>query len=195
MQGTTGFEYKAWPKTARLKRSMIITEKLDGTNACIYINDDATEVGAQSRNRIITPDNDNAGFARWVWGNAGSLADTLGPGYHYGEWWGSGIQRGYGLVNGDKRFSLFNSERWSVDDLAAVDQLGVVPVLYRGAFDTAIVDEMLEWLAGRGSVAEPGFVRPEGVIVYLPAARAGFKVLVENDELPKSVAEAVAVSG
>ena len=191
MQGTSEFEFKAWPKTARLKRSMILTEKLDGTNACIYVNDDATEVGAQSRNRVITPENDNAGFARWVWENAGGLADTLGPGYHYGEWWGNGIQRTYGLGQGDKRFSLFNSERWDAADVASVIQLGVVPVLYRGAFDTAVIDDVVADLARGGSAAAPGFMRPEGVIVYLPAARSGFKVLVENDELPKSVVEAV----
>lgn len=189
--GTAEFEFKAWPKTARLRRGMVITEKLDGTNACIYINEDSSEVGAQSRNRVITPDNDNAGFANWVWGNAGALADTLGPGYHYGEWWGSGIQRTYGLVNGDKRFSLFNSERWTPEDVAGVDRLEVVPVLHRGAFDTAKIDAVVADLVRNGSEAVRGFMRPEGVIVYLPAARTGFKVLVENDELPKSVVEAV----
>lgn len=195
MRTLSDFEFRPWGKTPRLKRSMIITEKIDGTNACIYINEDSSEVGAQSRNRVITPDNDNAGFANWVWGNAGALADTLGPGYHYGEWWGSGIQRTYGLANGDKRFSLFNSERWSAEDVAGVDRLEVVPVLHRGAFDTAKIDAVVADLVRNGSEAAQGFMRPEGVIVYLPAARTGFKVLVENDELPKSVAEAVVVGG
>lgn len=183
------FEFKPWPKTPRLKRSIVITEKIDGTNACIYVNDDQTFVGAQSRNRIVTPDNDNAGFARWVYANAGALADTLGPGYHYGEWWGSGIQRAYGLKNGDKRFSLFNADRWQshADELAAVDSLGVVPVLYRGDFTTNAVDDTVAELAESGSrVAD--FDQPEGVIVYLPAARQGFKVLIENDHLPKGLA-------
>ena len=34
----------------------------------------------------------------------------LVPGRHFGEWWGSGIQRGYGLD--EKTFSLFNAYRW-----------------------------------------------------------------------------------
>ncbi|MEU2002027.1 RNA ligase family protein [Rhodococcus sp. NPDC019627] len=185
----TDFEFRAWPKTPRLNRSMLITEKIDGTNACVIVSADGTEVGAQSRNRVITPEADNAGFARWVYDNAGALADTLGPGYHYGEWWGSGIQRDYGLTNGDKRFSLFNADRWQshADELAAVDNLGLVPVLHRGAFDTSTIDAVVADLARNGSEAQPGFAKPEGVIVYLPAARQGFKVLIENDDIPKGL--------
>lgn len=180
------FEFRPWPKTPRLNRSMIITEKIDGTNACVYVSDDGL-VGAQSRNRIITPDADNAGFARWVYANAGALSDVLGPGYHYGEWWGSGIQRAYGLKNGDKRFSLFNSDRWSAEDVAQVDGLEVVPVLHRGQFLTESIDVVVANLRMHGSYATD-FDRPEGIIVFLPAARQGFKVLLEGDELPKSVA-------
>lgn len=32
--------FQAWPKTPRLFRSMIITEKIDGTNGAIIITDD-----------------------------------------------------------------------------------------------------------------------------------------------------------
>ncbi len=42
-------------------------------------------------------------------GNQGSL-----PATYFGEWWGSGVQRGYGLQKGDKRFSLFNVSRWAL---------------------------------------------------------------------------------
>lgn len=180
--------FEAWPKTPRLNRSMIVTEKIDGSNAAIIITEDG-RVGAQSRNRLIEPGNDNYGFAKWVHENAGALVDTLGPGRHFGEWWGSSIQRAYGLTKGERRFSLFNTDRWeeSADDLASVDGLGVVPVLYRGRFDNAKVDEIVEGLRANGSVAAPGFTRPEGVVVFLPAARQGFKVLCENDELPKGL--------
>jgi hypothetical protein len=182
------FEFRPWPKTPRLKRSMIVTEKIDGTNACVIVTEDG-RVGAQSRNRIITPESDNAGFARWVYANAGSLRDVLGVGYHYGEWWGSGIQRAYGLKNGDKRFSLFNVERWQsrLDDVLSVDGMDVVPLLYRGDFTTDRVASVIEDLHENGSMAMPGFMRPEGVIVYLPAARQGFKVLCENDDVPKGL--------
>ncbi|OZD23851.1 hypothetical protein CH253_08320 [Rhodococcus sp. 06-156-3C] len=190
MLGTIDFEFKGWPKTPRLKRSMCITEKIDGTNACVFVSEDGKLVGAQSRNRIIEPGNDNAGFAKWVYENAGVLADVLGPGYHYGEWWGSGIQRAYGLTHGEKRFSLFNADRWQshAEELEAVDGLSVVPVLLRADFDTQAIADVTEALEEGGSIAAPGFMRPEGVIVYLPAARQGFKVLLENDHLPKGAA-------
>jgi hypothetical protein len=88
---------------------MIVTEKLDGTNAQVHITDDG-RIFAGSRNRWITPDADNFGFARWVAEHEEELR-ALGPGSHYGEWWGSGIQRRYGLD--EKRFSLFNVGRWT----------------------------------------------------------------------------------
>src|SRR5262249_48952948 len=122
----TEIEFRAWPKLARLRRPFVITEKIDGTNAaigfqeveesvdnaCCYLIGHGlplTAVYAQSRNRIITPEQDNHGFARWVHDNAFALFEVLGLGLHFGEWWGSGIQRGYGLPKGEKRFSLFNT--------------------------------------------------------------------------------------
>jgi hypothetical protein len=69
---------------------------------------------AGSRSQYITPERDNHGFARWVQDDADELW-ALGEGRHFGEWWGSGIQRGYGLQKGEKRFSLFNVARWADD--------------------------------------------------------------------------------
>ncbi|WP_208861723.1 RNA ligase family protein [Mycobacteroides salmoniphilum] len=181
------FEFKPWPKTPRLNgASMVITEKIDGTNACIIITEDG-EVGAQSRNRLITKENDNYGFARWVDENQGQLLHDLGTGYHYGEWWGSGIQSGYGLVNGEKRFSLFNTGRWA-DEEFAVPGLGVVPVLFQYQLDTHYIAKAVQELSEVGSKAAPGFMNPEGVIVYIPRANQVFKVLIENDDIPKGLA-------
>ena len=74
--------------------------------------------------------------ARQAAEEANALAEELGEGVHRGEWWGNGIQRGYGLQNGDKRFSLFNVHRWEGLEADSVPGLGVVPVLWRGPFDT-----------------------------------------------------------
>ena len=97
------------PKIARLNREIIITEKIDGTNASVHIVPDfetgACKVLAASRTRWITPQNDNLGFAAWVEANREGLLQ-LGPGHHFGEWWGRGINRNYGLT--ERRFSLFN---------------------------------------------------------------------------------------
>ncbi|RZU64896.1 RNA ligase [Microterricola gilva] len=184
---TEGITFEAFPKIARLNRGMVITEKLDGTNAAVVITE-AGEVGAQSRNRLITPDADNYGFAGWVDRNAAELRDILGPGRHFGEWWGSGIQRKYGLTGGDKRFSLFNTGRWSADELVGVEGLGIVPVLAQGQFDNWVIAEQVERLRTHGSVAAPGFMKPEGVVVFQSASRTLFKVTVDGDEAPKGAA-------
>lgn len=182
--------FQEWPKIARLNRSMVITEKIDGTNAAVVITDDG-RVFAQSRNRMLTDDlPDNAGFRAWCYGHADALVDMLGPGYHFGEWWGAGIQRRYGLTGNDKRFSLFNVARWNADAVADVPGLGVVPTLYAGPFSTQQVNDEVEWLRHNGSAAVPGFMRPEGVCVYLPAGNVAFKVTLEKDEQPKSLAGA-----
>lgn len=150
-------------------------------------------VYVQSRNRFITEvkGKDNAGFAAWVKRNAEALVATLGPGTHFGEWWGSGIQRKYGLIGGDKRFSLFNTARWS-DELqetgaierAGIPGLGVVPVLYDGPFDQYAIEEAIARLEIDGSVAAPGFDTPEGIVIYHEAARSSFKVTIANDAAP-----------
>lgn len=159
----------------RLRRNCVISEKIDGTNAQIHIADDGA-LYAGSRNRWITPADDNHGFARWVIDHEEELR-RLGPGSHYGEWWGAGIQRRYGLP--EKRFSLFNSARWTDDVRPACCH--VVPVLYAGPFSTDAVDETLAALSARGSSAAPGFMDPEGAVVYLASARKLFKVTLDGD--------------
>ena len=81
-------EFIEFPKMARLSREVVITEKIDGTNACIYIGEDG-EFLVGSRTRWITPDQDNHGFAAWAYANKDKLL-LLGHGTHFGEWWGTG---------------------------------------------------------------------------------------------------------
>jgi hypothetical protein len=169
-------EFVPFPKLSRLFRDCTITEKLDGTNACVVISDDGA-ISAQSRNRVITPDNDNAGFAAWVEANKAELA-KLGPGHHFGEWWGAGIQRRYSLT--EKRFSLFNTDRWGQDE-ARPACCHVVPVLFRGPFSTNEVKHQLGRLEANGSAAAPGFMNPEGLVVFHHASRALSKVTLGGD--------------
>ena len=173
-------EFKSFVKIARLSRDVVVTEKIDGTNGVVAIGEDG-EFSVGSRSRWITPENDNAGFARWAYANKDELL-KLGPGYHYGEWWGLGIQRGYNMK--EKHWSLFNVSRWE-DDAARPACCGVVPVLFRGPFDTAIIDNILNNLKNEGSVAAPGFMRPEGVVVFHTAAGYMFKKTIERDEYHK----------
>ncbi len=177
-------EFVAFPKIARLNRECIITEKIDGTNACVVIADDG-QVAAQSRNNLLLTSGDSFGFALWVERNKDRLRDLLGPGHHFGEWWGAGIQRGYSVPSDGpqgraKRLSLFNVERWK--DLPDAPDLGTVPVMYRGNFNTISVENAMNDLRKFGSRAAPGFMKPEGVVVFHIAANLGFKVTLEKDE-------------
>lgn len=202
-------DYPAFAKIPRLFRDIVVTEKLDGTNGLISIQDITglwvdhrtvedqfsyltvedrlLAIRAGSRNRWLSPTEDNFGFAQWIGQHAEMLVE-LGPGLHYGEWWGSGIQRGYGLTKGEKRFSLFNTGRWNADNIPGVPGLGVVPVLYTGPNDGWGPTDAAARLRQDGSVASPGFMRPEGIIIYHTAARTYSKVTLENDGAPKGQA-------
>lgn len=180
----TGVEFKPWPKIARLNRDIIITEKIDGTNAAIGITEDR-EVYAQSRTRIITPEKDNFGFARWVHDNAQALFTALGPGIHFGEWYGLGIQRGYGLT--ERRFALFNTTRYEHWPFTALGlpSVNIVPKLYEGPYDQTMIDACLDVLRENGSAVGSG--PAEGIVVFHTAAGMMFKVTLEGDGEPKSV--------
>jgi len=175
--------FEAFPKIPRLRRDCIITEKIDGTNGCIYIGEDGTfRVG--SRNRWLSAQEDNYGFFNWADSNRDELL-KLGPGRHFGEWWGHGIQRGYGQTR--KHFSLFDVSRWApvcspVDCPVLPACVSVVPVLYQGIFFSDSINKALFYLGRDGSVAAPGFPRPEGIVVYHTAARHCFKLTIEGDK-------------
>ena len=175
-------EFRGFPSISRLFRDVVITEKIDGTNACIYVPQEAEEpLIAGSRHRWLgegVPD--NFGFARWVADNAECLRQ-LGHGTHFGEWWGKGIQRGYGLS--EKRFSLFNVSKWGASRPACCY---VVPVLRTVNFDTYEILETLAELSHHGSVAAPGFMKPEGVVVFHTSSNQLFKVTIEGDAKGKS---------
>ena len=175
-------EFQTFTKIARLSREIVVTEKIDGTNGLIAIGEDG-EFQVGSRNQWITPEKDNAGFARWAYEHKDELM-ALGVGFHYGEWWGQGIQRGYGLK--EKRFSLFNTSRWS-DDTVRPACCHVVPVLYTGMFDTTKIEAVLEHLSYYGSIAAPGFMKPEGVVIFHTAGNLYFKKTIEGDVSPKSL--------
>lgn len=177
MSEEQSLEFAGFPKMARYSSEVLVSEKIDGTNAQILIGENG-EFKTGSRNRWITPEDDNAGFSRWAHEHKDELL-TLGPGRHFGEWWGSGIGRKYGLTGGDKRFSLFNVLRWEDQRPACC---GVVPVLWRGLLDNLNTDEIMNQLLITGSIAAPGFPRPEGIVVFHTAALIGFKKTFDFDK-------------
>jgi hypothetical protein len=217
---TNVIEFVAWDKTPRWNRDLIITEKIDGTNAAVVIEEhyfgehadgslrggvalvlgpDNPEhglpdfeylVAAQSRKRLITPEQDNAGFAWWVHENAEQLVRDLGPGRHYGEWWGAGIQRKYGMT--EKVFSLFNTRKWYGVDFETRN-LTTVPILYEGTNSELQIRDALDSLREYGSAATvdfngSDFMNPEGVCIFHTAANRVFKITLVDDEVPKSLA-------
>ena len=178
-------EFQKFPKIPRFFRTWYVTEKIDGTNATIFIHDDFETIQAGSRNRWITPEDDNYGFARWVQENKEDLL-KLGPGMHRGEWWGSKIQRGYGKTNGERVFSLFNVSLWG-DPEVRPTCCDCVPLLGVHEDVNTMIEKSLSLLRENGSVAAPGFDEPEGIILYHGQSGTMFKILLENDHLPKSL--------
>lgn len=207
-------EFESFPKIARLSRDMIVTEKIDGTNGQVHIRPAegselehgydcqisidgvAHYIRAGSRNRWVAHVgcDDNNGFGRWVYQHAHELA-LLGPGAHFGEWWGSGIQRKYGLQ--EKRWSLFNVGRWADSHRAASQPLTekqqyapecchVVPVIATG-IGLEPVERALDVLRRSGSIASPGFMKAEGIVAFHTHSRTLFKVTLERDQEPKSM--------
>jgi hypothetical protein len=163
------------------------SEKMDGGKVPAV----SFAVYAQSRRRVISPFDDNYNFAQWVADNAVTLVRDLGPGLHFGEWWGQGIQRNYGQRQ--KIFSLFNVHKWEgAAEYFETPNMRVVPVVDRHTFDTGVVRNALDTLLLEGSLAAPGYGNPEGVVVFHPQAGALFKATLENDCLPKSLAQQVA---
>lgn len=191
--------FSEFPKVARLSREVIISEKIDGTNAQILILEDG-QMLAGSRTKWITPQDDNYGFAKWAEEHRQELL-ALGAGRHFGEWWGQGIQRKYGM--NEKRWSLFNASRWCLagetpqcipaadprivkmqDVLPACCHL--VPVLYRGIFTTDACESAIADLRANGSKAAPGYKFAEGIVCFHVAGNVGFKKTLEKDEVPKT---------
>jgi len=172
-------DYIKMPSIKRLSRECWITEKIDGTNGCIYVGENG-EVLAGSKNRWITPENDNFDFAKWVKKHEDVLR-LLPPGFHRGEYWGSGINRGYGLEKGEKRFSLFNQKLKEKLDKSIEWPFSFVPVLFVGMFCDASIEYSMECLKN-GSYASLGYMKPEGIVIYHTAANVMFKKTFENDE-------------
>ncbi len=181
----------------RLNKEVVVTEKIDGTNAQVHIVieeeafvladstvpmcvakdlDRGLYMFVGSRQRYITPEADNFGFAQWVQDNADELF-KFGPGRHYGEWWGSGIQRTYGLE--EKRLSMFNP-KWADQGPSCVSTCPILDTL--NTIDAEAIQWTMQLLKSTGSVAAPGFMDPEGVVIYHTGANQLFKQTFDYDE-------------
>jgi hypothetical protein len=184
-------EFKSFSKIESLRNvRMQITQKIHGTNAQIMIvprdgegdyldivrvDDKEYYVRAGSRTRWITPGDDNYGFAAFVHSNAEAIVRSLGPGQHFGEWAGLGINSGEGLTS--KVFCLFDYWRY---DKELPPQCVLVPVLYEGPFSLEKINEVMAELKTGGSKLSPGFMRPEGIVISFMGKR--IKKVFEAEE-------------
>ncbi len=85
--------------------------KVDGTNAAVHALPDG--FAAQSRTRMLTPEEDNYGFAAWAHATeqldwCASLHARMGRAVVHGEWCGTGIQKRTAISRvGRKVFAAF----------------------------------------------------------------------------------------
>ena len=200
-------EFVSFPKIPRLsKETITVTEKIHGTNAQIAIlpleedglrnvvppaclsvkmlqDDEGRFVSygmfAGSRNRWLSLDFDNYNFAKWVSKHQDDLW-KLGPGRHYGEFFGSGVQKtSYGRTDGERDFALFNVQRWGEHNPNTPKCCLVVPTLYTGLNNPKVIDECMVDLFNNGSKLGGGWA--EGVIVYYHLTRQYYKRTFEMD--------------
>lgn len=122
------------------------TVKLHGTNAAVMIAHDGTW-HCQSRERIITPQDDNAGFAAWVYGNKDywdRVAATLNTAILsdeetvqvYGEWCGGNIQKNVGLSYLPKIFVIFGIRFGNDAESTAWQDINKWKHLFFGHYET-----------------------------------------------------------
>lgn len=173
-------EFKSFPDIKKLgSAAMYITQKIHGSNAQVFVfqtPDGGLDLLVGSRTRWIAPGNDNYGFAAHVYENKEAFL-KLGPGQHFGEWAGPGINSGEGLT--EKTLVLF--DHWKFPpERELPPQTVIVPVLYEGGFDLSKVEEVMNDLKANGSKLVPGFMSPEGVVVRIKGDR--YKVVFQAEE-------------
>ncbi len=100
------------------------TVKLHGTNAAVVYSKEHG-LYAQSRERVLSIESDNAGFAFYVESNreyfenkfAQIMTDDYDTVVIYGEWAGGNIQKGVGICNVPKKFYPFLMKYFKGDEL------------------------------------------------------------------------------
>lgn len=160
-------EFRVFNKIGRFDNvKMDITQKIHGTNAqvCIYEDENKElQLYTASRTRIITPYDDNFGFANFVYTHKHEFIEKLGLGIHYGEWAGPGINSGEGLT--EKSFVLFNWRRFIHAELPPCTK--TVPVLYNGPFVPTLIKTYFDDLKTNGSKLVSGYMKPEGIVINI----------------------------
>jgi len=171
-----GSSFQKWPKIKRVhKVDMVITQKMNGTNGQILFEDNG-DFMIGSRNQWLSMHQDNFGFYHWAHAHITELFDIFGPGRHYGEWCGPGIQNGEGLK--ERVFFSFNP---FLEKPHTVEWMNVepVPLLRHGRWGPNEMDIALAHLDIFGSAVSRRYyilgqnclVEPEGIVVNIDGKR------------------------
>lgn len=144
--------FTEFPKLARLSRDMVVTEKIDGTNAQVYISNTADFLTEEERSRYTR----HIALVNGCFVYAGSRNRWI-------------TLAGRGLALAD----------WRCEQVPCCH---VVPVLLRHTFDTSRVDMLLEHLQVVGSYAAPSFMKPEGVVVFHAKSGQMFKKTLDKND-------------
>lgn len=117
------------------------TVKLHGTNAGLVRSPEGV-LSVQSRNRVITPDDDNAGFAAYIASlDDGYLRAAVPEGSAlYGEWVGPGIQKGTALSQlPERKFVVFDRYYFGARHGVMQGRRLASPTMPEGPFDSVDV--------------------------------------------------------
>lgn len=164
-----GFRMQKWPSIESLfnvRRSMANagTErtvtyaakvKLDGTNVGIQVSRDGL-VAAQSRTKVITLEDDNMSFAKWLEERRDYFSNLAGDKHMtiFGEWCGKGIQKGTSISQLDRKvFVVFAIQYGGVDGEPTVLDINpnsINKVLVNNPDDVFV----LPWLDGKPFVVD-----------------------------------------
>lgn len=182
-------EFKTWHEINKFAGIHVVaTEKIHGSNGQILVTtrpDGSLCATAGSRTRWLDAVSgpDNFGFAAFVRANEAEICEKLGEGRHYGEWVGPGVNSDYGLK--DKHFVLFDVKRFSSERVAATglpERFAVVPILYDGPYNSDAINKVFEDLRAGGSVFRPGFLRPEGMVLFFPQFGSRLKMVFKPEK-------------
>ena len=192
----------------------VISEKIDGTNGLIEIQNKANNsntgsmiVKFGSRNRYISFSDDNAGFANFFRHyekkfknmakeiiassyNEDSQTDEIPtenyPLRIYGEWFGKGIQRGYGLD--DKYFMPFSSFYAEHMIKAGIPNIMMPNIMYTGKFSLEVVDNCMNCLtSGSFHNLITNYDNPEGIVIYFPKYNFRLKQTFEGSKWERNI--------
>jgi len=170
-------KYPSFPSIERIENiRCFINEKIDGTNGMIEITKDALRFG--SRNTYLSSKEDNHGFYKFckeyiTYPVSDIIIRRLYPNNPptypvriYGEWFGKGIQRTYGLKA--RYFMPFNPYHADALTYCGVPYIVYPAELYSGKFSVSQLELCMDDLKLRGSKVIEDYMNPEGVVIYFP---------------------------